>query len=183
MPNSDRKPAGAQECLQRCPRAPIIRSTRRIRNEDEDHPEPKSLDQLRCRRIALQHTGLPCRYALAAATSPRICGRRPDTYPSKVRQVSDSNDTHVLLLYLCFVKEHEGQHDNYGSALVAQPGRSQGRSVTTAGSQPMMYVRPAHLPCSGLPQSPVRRDCTLRTCNRIKESPRTRRTGYHYVRV
>jgi hypothetical protein len=48
----------------------------------------------------------------------------------------EPNDPHVLLLY--FVQEHEGRHDNYGSALAAQPGRSQGRSLTNSGSQPIV---------------------------------------------
>ena len=40
--------------------------------------------------------------------------------------------------FLCFVQEQAGRHDNYGSALPAQPGRSQGRSANNAGSQPMV---------------------------------------------
>ena len=44
-----------------------------------------------------------------------------------------------------------GRHDNYGSALAAQPGRSQGRSATNSGSQPIVrsacptFVLPAPL--------------------------------------
>ena len=37
-----------------------------------------------------------------------------------------------------FIQEQAGRHDNYGSALAAQPGKSQGRSVTNSGSQPIV---------------------------------------------
>jgi hypothetical protein len=39
--------------------------------------------------------------------------------------------------------ETGGQNDNYGFALAAHPGKSQGRPVTPAGSQPIAQHRPA----------------------------------------
>jgi hypothetical protein len=57
----------------------------------------------------------------------------------------EPNDSHVLLLYLRFIEEHEGQHNNYGSALAAQPGRSQGRSESDGqfesySDSPMQFI-------------------------------------------
>ncbi|SOZ16329.1 hypothetical protein CBM2609_P190027 [Cupriavidus taiwanensis] len=46
-----------------------------------------------------------------------------------------------------------GQHDNYGFALAAQPGGSQGRPTTNTSSQLNVYERPAHPKCSPVPLS------------------------------
>ena len=44
-----------------------------------------------------------------------------------------------------------GRHDNYGSALAAQPGESQRRPATNASSQLIVSDRPAHASCSRCP--------------------------------
>ena len=44
-----------------------------------------------------------------------------------------------------------GQHDNYGSALTAQPGESQGRSVTNPNSRLMVHIG---LPTLRAPDAP-----------------------------
>src|SRR5438874_3581783 len=64
-----------------------------------------------------------------------------------------------------------GQHDNYGSALAAQPGRSQGRPATNASSRLMMRIG---LPTSVLPVPLVPDGRTIR---RNQADPS--RTGGH----
>ena len=55
-------------------------------------------------------------------------------------------------LLLLLVPGAGGLHDTYGSALAAQPGQSQGRSVTNSGSQPIVR---GDLPTFRAPGSPV----------------------------
>jgi hypothetical protein len=90
----------------------------------------------------------------------------------------EPNDSRVLLLYPRFVEEHEG----YGSALAAQPGRSRGGQLLTRSSQPM--VRPT-CPPSVLqaPPLPVAAEiAALGLASGVKRA-RTRHTGHQYVRV
>jgi hypothetical protein len=68
-----------------------------------------------------------------------------------------------------------GQHDNYGFALTAQPGGSQGRPTTNTSSRLIVYERPAHPKCS--PGAPVPDGRTIRQKLRGRDA---RGTGsYH----
>ena len=70
-----------------------------------------------------------------------------------------------------------GRNDTYGIALSTQPGKSQGRPSTKAGSQPIVQDRPAHADSPGTPcpdgrtvqpdRSPVTRTRTTAPTNFI----------------
>jgi hypothetical protein len=62
-----------------------------------------------------------------------------------------ANHTSHSLLLSFHCDGSSGQHDNYGSALSAQPGRSQGRPATNASSRLMMYIG---LPTQRAPGAP-----------------------------
>jgi hypothetical protein len=49
------------------------------------------------------------------------------------------------------VRGSAGRNDTYGIALTTQPGKSQGRPSTKAGSQPIVQDRPAHADSPGTP--------------------------------
>ena len=65
--------------------------------------------------------------------------------------VHADHTSHFLLLSFD-VGGSSGQHDNYGSALAAQPGRSQGRPATNASSRLMMYIGLPTLRAPGAPR-------------------------------
>lgn len=53
----------------------------------------------------------------------------------------ESDNPHATLLWLILsLREVGGQHDTYGSALAAHPGKSQGRPHNNASSQLMRYL-------------------------------------------
>jgi hypothetical protein len=82
------------------------------------------------------HTSAAVR--LARTPPPRRCGG----CPCRSRASSDPP---------CLGQGSGGPHDNYGSALAAQPGGSQGRPATNASSRLIETHRPAHASCSQRP--------------------------------
>jgi len=76
-----------------------------------------------------------------------------------------------------------GRHDNYGSALSAQPGRSQGRPATNASSRLIEFIG---LPTGVLPVPLVRDGRTIRREASDPSRARGHRdphTGYQHART
>jgi len=80
------------------------------------------------------------------------------------------------LLPFCNVKQGaRGQHDNYGSALAAQPGRSQGRPATNTSSRLIVRIG---LPTDVLPVPLVPDGRTIRQDNMSQRDERAPRSSY-----
>jgi hypothetical protein len=70
--------------------------------------------------------------------------RLPQNHPRESAVDVHSDHPLHLLLLLIAVGGSSGRHDNHGSALTAQPGRSQGRPATNTSSRLIVQERPAH---------------------------------------
>jgi hypothetical protein len=75
--------------------------------------------------------------AIDTARTSVLSGGHSSSYLCQQDSVFAAQDKRLALV------RSSGQHDNYGSALAAQTGRSQGRPATNASSRLMM--------CIGLP--------------------------------
>jgi hypothetical protein len=124
----------------------------RIGHNDASHIRRKRTDNGHCVAGSLNDDLVLFGQATAEAFQPRVghthASRRtqpallPEHHLGK-RSVNVHADYTSHPLLLSCAGGSGGQHDNYGSALAAQPGRSQGRPATNASSRLMM--------CIGLP--------------------------------
>ncbi|GLO72727.1 hypothetical protein MACH17_42440 [Phaeobacter inhibens] len=90
--------------------------------------------------LKLQATGIP---DLAVLQDRHLC---------EGTMHIEGNDLHDWLLSMFKNKGASGPHDNYGSALAAQPGKSKGRPDNNSSSQLMRYFG---LPAIRAPNTPI----------------------------
>jgi hypothetical protein len=107
-----------------------------------------------------------------------------NTTSAKVRWMVDvhTNYTAYRLLLSSVANGSSGLHDNYGSALSAQPGRSRGRPATNASSRLIEYIGLPTLRAPGAPR-PDGRTIRRRSADLSRTSGhRDLHTGYQRYR-